>query len=380
MATLEQPAPAATGTGTRPVLEVRDLTVEFPTDDGIVHAVRGVSFTLEPGDVLGIVGESGSGKSVTSLAIMGLLPKSARIHGEVNYRGRNLLRLSEKELTGVRGKQVSMIFQDPMTSLNPVYTVGWQLQEAILAHQDVPKQQAWQRSVELLDLVGIPNAKDRASSYPHEFSGGMRQRAVIAMAMTNDPDVIIADEPTTALDVTIQAQVLDTLERVQENTSAAIILITHDLGVVAGMADQVLVMYAGKPVEIGPTDGIYYDPRMPYTLGLLGSLPRLDAKGSEPLTPIRGAPPSLINLPPGCPFSPRCPMSRPHCDAEEPQLRPVAGANHVAACHYAEELAGDVRADEVFATAEADLKALGELEELGAVDEAGAADQDRERT
>jgi len=192
--------------------------------------------------------------------------------------------------------------------------------------------------------------------------------------------VIIADEPTTALDVTVQAQVLDTLERVQENTSAAIILITHDLGVVAGMADQVLVMYAGKPVEIGPTDGIYYDPRMPYTLGLLGSLPRLDAKGSEPLTPIRGAPPSLINLPPGCPFSPRCPMSRPHCDAEEPQLRPVAGANHVAACHYAEELAGDVRADEVFATAEADLKALEELEDLGTLETTEPAEQDRERT
>jgi len=381
MATVEQPAPTApTGTGGGPVLEVRDLTVAFPTDDGIVHAVRGVSFTLEPGDVLGIVGESGSGKSVTSLAVMGLLPKTARVRGEVNYRGRNLLKLGEKELTRVRGKQIAMIFQDPMTSLNPVYTVGWQLQEAILAHQDIPKGQAWQRAVELLDLVGIPNAKDRAGNYPHEFSGGMRQRAVIAMAMTNDPDVIIADEPTTALDVTVQAQVLDTLERVQENTSAAIILITHDLGVVAGMADQVLVMYAGKPVEIGPTDGIYYDPRMPYTLGLLGSLPRLDAKGSEPLTPIRGAPPSLINLPPGCPFSPRCPMSRPHCDAEEPQLRPVAGANHVAACHYAEELAGDVRAAEVFATAEADLKALEELEELGTLETTEAAEQDRERT
>jgi peptide/nickel transport system ATP-binding protein len=384
MATVEQPAPPApTGAGGGPVLEVRDLTVAFPTDDGIVHAVRGVSFTLEPGDVLGIVGESGSGKSVTSLAVMGLLPKAARVRGEVNYRGRNLLKLGEKELTRVRGKQIAMIFQDPMTSLNPVYTVGWQLQEAILAHQDIPKGQAWQRAVELLDLVGIPNAKDRAGNYPHEFSGGMRQRAVIAMAMTNDPDVIIADEPTTALDVTVQAQVLDTLERVQENTSAAIILITHDLGVVAGMADQVLVMYAGKPVEIGPTDGIYYHPRMPYTLGLLGSLPRLDAKGSEPLTPIRGAPPSLINLPPGCPFSPRCPMSRPHCDAEEPQLRPVAGANHVAACHYAEELAGDVRADEVFTTAEADLKALEELEELGTLgttEAAEATEQDRERT
>jgi oligopeptide/dipeptide ABC transporter ATP-binding protein len=368
MATLEQPVPAAARAGAETVLEVRDLTVEFPTDDGIVHAVRGVSFTLEPGEVLGIVGESGSGKSVTSLAIMGLLPRSARIRGEVNYRGQNLLRLGEKELTRVRGKRISMIFQDPMTSLNPVYTVGWQLQEAVLAHQDVGKEQAWQRAVDLLELVGIPNAPERARNYPHEFSGGMRQRAVIAMSMTNDPDVIIADEPTTALDVTVQAQVLDTLKRVQENTSAAIILITHDLGVVASIADQVLVMYAGKPVEVGPTDAIYYDPRMPYTLGLLGSLPRLDAKGSEPLTPIRGAPPSLINLPPGCPFSPRCPMSRPHCDAEEPALRPVQGADHVAACHYAEELAGDVSAAEVFQTQETDVQALEELGQLGSVD------------
>jgi oligopeptide/dipeptide ABC transporter ATP-binding protein len=361
----DQPAPQTTSA---PVLEVKDLTVEFPTDDGIVHAVRGVSFTLHPGQVLGIVGESGSGKSVTSLAIMGLLPRSARIRGEVNYRGQNLLRLGEKELTRVRGKRISMIFQDPMTSLNPVYTVGWQLQEAVLAHQDVGKEQAWQRAVDLLELVGIPNAPERARNYPHEFSGGMRQRAVIAMSMTNDPDVIIADEPTTALDVTVQAQVLDTLKRVQENTSAAIILITHDLGVVASIADQVLVMYAGKPVEVGPTDAIYYDPRMPYTLGLLGSLPRLDAKGSEPLTPIRGAPPSLINLPPGCPFSPRCPMSRPHCDAEEPALRPVQGADHVAACHYAEELAGDVSAAEVFQTQETDVQALEELGQLGSVD------------
>jgi oligopeptide/dipeptide ABC transporter ATP-binding protein len=358
----EQPAP---GPGPVPLLEVKDLTVEFPTDDGIVHAVRGVSFTLEPRQVLGIVGESGSGKSVTSLAIMGLLPRSARVRGEVNFRGRNLLKLTDKEQARVRGKQVAMIFQDPMTSLNPVYTVGWQLQEAILAHQDVGKDKAWARAVDLLDLVGIPNAADRAKNYPHEFSGGMRQRAVIAMAMTNDPDVIIADEPTTALDVTVQAQVLDTLERVQESTSAAIVLITHDLGVVAGMADRVVVMYAGKPVEVGDTDAIYYDPRMPYTLGLLGSLPRLDAKGDEPLTPIRGAPPSLINLPPGCPFSPRCPMSRPNCDSEEPALRAVAGVDHVAACHYAEELAGDVAAAEVFETAEADVQALDELGQLG---------------
>jgi oligopeptide/dipeptide ABC transporter ATP-binding protein len=379
MATTLPQQPAAQ-TGAVPVLEVKDLTVEFPTDDGVVHAVRGVSFSLEPGQVLGIVGESGSGKSVTSLAVMGLLPRSAHVRGEVNFRGRNLLKLSDKEQAGIRGKQIAMIFQDPMTSLNPVYTVGWQLQEAILAHQDVGKAKAWARAVELLDLVGIPNAPERAKNYPHEFSGGMRQRAVIAMAMTNDPDVIIADEPTTALDVTVQAQVLDTLERVQASTSAGIVLITHDLGVVAGVADRVLVMYAGKPVEIGETDAIYYDPRMPYTLGLLGSLPRLDAKGDEALTPIRGAPPSLINLPPGCPFSPRCPMSRPHCDSDEPALRVVAGFDHVAACHYAEELAGDVAAAEVFETTEADVQALEELDHLGSLEQVAAkAEQAEER-
>ncbi|MCI0687025.1 MAG: ABC transporter ATP-binding protein, partial [Sporichthyaceae bacterium] len=266
-----------------PVLEVRDLTVEFPTDDGIVHAVRGVSFTLAPGEVLGIVGESGSGKSVTSLAVMGLLPRTAKIRGSVSYKGEDLLKLSDRQMAEVRGRRIAMIFQDPMTSLNPVYTVGWQLQEAILAHQELSKKQAWDKAVALLDLVGIPNPRQRASNYPHEYSGGMRQRAVIAMAMTNDPDVIIADEPTTALDVTVQAQVLDTIARVQRSTDAGIVLITHDLGVVAGMADKVLVMYAGKPVEVGLVDDIYYTPRMPYTLGLLGSLPRLDAKGDEPL-------------------------------------------------------------------------------------------------
>jgi oligopeptide/dipeptide ABC transporter ATP-binding protein len=353
-----------------PVLDVKGLTVDFPTDDGIVRAVRGVDFQLGAGEVLGIVGESGSGKSVTSLAIMGLLPRTAKVRGSALYKERDLLKLSERELTGIRGKHISMVFQDPMTSLNPVYTVGWQLQEAILAHQDVSKKQAWEKAVGLLDLVGIPNPRERASSYPHEFSGGMRQRAVIAIALTNDPDVIVADEPTTALDVTVQAQVLDTLERIQENTDAAIILITHDLGVVAGMADKVLVMYAGKSVEVGSVDDIYYQPRMPYTLGLLGSLPRLDAKGAERLTPIKGSPPSLVNLPVGCPFSPRCPMSRPHCEQEEPALREVGGgADHVAACHYSEELAGGVRADEVFETAQANLTALQELEALDTIEQ-----------
>ncbi len=359
-----------------PILDVQDLTVDFPTDDGVVRAVRGVGFKLGAGEVLGIVGESGSGKSVTSLAIMGLLPRGAKIRGSARFRGRDLLKLSEREMTGIRGKQISMIFQDPMTSLNPVYTVGWQLQEAILAHQEISKKQAWERAVSLLDLVGIPNPRDRASCYPHEFSGGMRQRAVIAVSLTNDPDVIVADEPTTALDVTVQAQVLDTLERIQEQTEAAIILITHDLGVVAGMADKVLVMYAGKPVEVGSVDDIYYRPRMPYTLGLLGSLPRLDAKGAERLTPIKGAPPSLVNLPAGCPFSPRCPMSRPHCEQEEPLLREVGGdAGHVAACHYSEELAGGVRADEVFETAQVNLAALEELEALDSIEQGGTEER-----
>jgi oligopeptide/dipeptide ABC transporter ATP-binding protein len=336
-----------------PLLAVRDLTVDFPTHDGVVQAVRGVSFDLEPGRVLAVVGESGAGKSVTSLAIMGLLPKTARVGGSVRYKGTELLGLPDRELASVRGKEVAMIFQDPMTSLNPVYTVGWQLAEAVRAHQDVDKETAWKGAIDLLRLVGIPDPEDRAGHHPHELSGGMRQRAVIAMAVANDPDVIIADEPTTALDVTVQAQVLETLAKAQAETHAAIVLITHDLGVVAGMADEMLVMYAGKPVEVGTVDQVYYSPRMPYTLGLLGSLPRLDVEDG-PLTPIQGSPPSLINLPPGCPFSPRCPMSRPYCDEQEPDLRPVEGAGHVAACHFAEELAGDVRADQVFEVTVAD--------------------------
>jgi oligopeptide/dipeptide ABC transporter ATP-binding protein len=344
------------------ILEVNNLTVDFASDDGVVHAVRGVTFSLEPRQVLGIVGESGSGKSVTSLAIMGLLPRSAKVGGSVKYRGTELLGMKDKQLRHIRGKEIAMIFQDPMTSLNPVYTVGWQMSEAVLTHNPaVSKREAWQRSIDLLGIVGIPNPKERVSSYPHEFSGGMRQRAVIAMGMANDPDVIIADEPTTALDVTIQAQVLETLKKAQAETGAAIVLITHDLGVVAGTADEVLVMYAGKPVEVGSVEDIYYRPRMPYTLGLLGSLPRLDAAGRERLTPIRGAPPSLINLPAGCPFSPRCPMARPFCDEEEPDLRLVDGAAHVAACHFSEELAGGVAAADVFEVTAVDSASVTEM-------------------
>ncbi|HEY9474040.1 MAG TPA: ABC transporter ATP-binding protein, partial [Mycobacteriales bacterium] len=270
--------------GPPPVLEVRDLNVQFPTEDGIVHAVRGVSYAIQPGEVLGIVGESGSGKSVTSLAVMGLLPARARITGAVRFKGRDLIGMRDREMSTIRGKGLSMIFQDPMTSLDPVYKVGYQIAETLRQHdRSISGRAARVRSVELLELVGIPNATARVDSYPHEFSGGMRQRVVIAIAIANQPDVIIADEPTTALDVTIQAQILEVLKKAQEETGAATILITHDLGVVAGFADRVLVMYAGRAVETGGVDDIYYRPRMPYTLGLLGWLPRLDASERQRL-------------------------------------------------------------------------------------------------
>ena len=339
-----------------PVLAVDGLTVDFPTPDGVVHAVRGVSYRLGAGEVLGIVGESGSGKSVTSMAVMGLLPRTARVSGSVRFRGRELIGLSDKQMTGVRGQKIAMIFQDPMTSLNPVYKIGYQLAEAVLAHRRVSRAEADKRAVELLDLVGIPFPQRRIDQYPHEFSGGMRQRVVIAIAMANDPDVIIADEPTTALDVTVQAQVLEALRAAQAETGAATVLITHDLGVIAGQADRVLVMYAGKPVEIGSVDDIYYAPRMPYTLGLLGSLPRLDVRKQERLTPIQGAPPSLMNLPPGCPFTPRCPMAQDRCETAEPELLSVGSATHLAACHYSDRLADRTNAAEVFAQSAADRR------------------------
>ena len=309
------------------VLSVRDLKVNFPTDDGLVQAVRGVSYDLHRGEVLGIVGESGSGKSVTSLTIMGLLPRSAQVSGSIRYGNTELLGASEKKLNEVRGQSIAMIFQDPMTSLNPVYSIGYQIAEAVRAHRRVSKSVALDRAVELLDIVGIPRARERIENYPHEFSGGMRQRVVIAIAMANNPDVIIADEPTTALDVTVQAQVLEALARAREATGAAMILITHDLGVVAGQADRVLVMYAGRPVEVASVDDVYYRPRMPYTLGLLGSMPRLDATTrQERLTPIVGSPPSMLNPPPGCPFTPRCPMARELCDQVEPDLLPTTAS------------------------------------------------------
>jgi glutathione transport system ATP-binding protein len=322
------------------VLAVSGLTVSFPTDDGEVKAVRGVSYTLHSREVLGIVGESGSGKSVSSMAIMGLLPKTARITGSIRYRGQELLGLRPKEQRSLRGRKIAMIFQDPMTSLNPVRSVGDQLAEAVLAHHLVPRKRALARAREMLDLVGIPQAERRLRAYPHEFSGGMRQRVMIAMAIINDPDVIIADEPTTALDVTVQAQILEKLLEVKDEVNAAILMITHDLGVIAGMAHRTLVMYAGKPVEIAETDRVFYQPRMPYTAGLLGSVPSLDGERDDRLRPIAGAPPSLIAIPPGCPFSPRCPLATDVCRETEPPLaRLAADEDHEAACHHSARLA-----------------------------------------
>jgi oligopeptide/dipeptide ABC transporter ATP-binding protein len=333
-------------TDTDALLVVDGLNVSFPTDDGIVKAVRGVSYTVRNGEAMGIVGESGSGKSVSTLAIMGLLPKNARISGSIKFRGRELLGLDERELAKIRGNQIAMIFQDPLTSLNPVYSIGFQIAEGVRAHNDVSKQAALDRAIQLLDIVGIPYPEQRIRNYPHELSGGMRQRVVIAIAMANNPDVIIADEPTTALDVTVQAQVLEALEAARKETGAALILITHDLGVIAGRAERVAVMYAGKLVETGTTQEVFYRPRMPYTLGLLGSLPRLDHVHDR-LTPIKGSPPSLLNLPPGCPFTPRCPLAEEICDAEEPELLAVEGTGHAAACHFRSRMAG-VEASDVF--------------------------------
>ncbi len=337
------------------VLEVTDLDVQFPTEDGLVRAVRGVSYGLRPGEVLGVVGESGSGKSVTSLAIMGLLPSNARVTGSVKFRGQELLGMGDKDFSRIRGKGIAMIFQDPMTSLDPVYKVGYQISETVRRHDSqLSKKAAKARAVDLLDLVGIPNARDRADNFPHEFSGGMRQRVVIAIAMANQPDIIIADEPTTALDVTVQAQVLEVLKTAMDETGAATVLITHDLGVVAGVADRVLVMYAGRVVERGAVDALYYKPRMPYTLGLLGSLPRLDDAEKQRLTPIKGSPPSMVNPPPGCPFGPRCPLHITACDDEEPELVEVEH-DHSAACIRHEELAGHADPAEFFDTDASDI-------------------------
>jgi oligopeptide/dipeptide ABC transporter ATP-binding protein len=302
------------------LLEVKDLSVRFTTEDGVVPAVDGVSFQLERGKVLGIVGESGSGKSVTAMTIMGLTRDvNARFGGEVVYQGRDLLELSDVEMQNYRGNEIGMIFQDPMTSLNPVYRIGEQIVEAIQAHEPMDKQQARRRAVELLRQVGIPNPESRVDDYPHEFSGGMRQRAMIAMALSCNPSVLIADEPTTALDVTIQAQIIELISRLKNDFNSAVIMITHDLGVVAEIADEIIVMYAGRVVERSETRSLFYDPQHPYTWGLLGSIPRLDQPRTKRLYSIAGTPPSLINMPQGCKFRPRCPHAFEKC-VEEPEL------------------------------------------------------------
>jgi oligopeptide/dipeptide ABC transporter ATP-binding protein len=328
-----------------PLLSIRDLIVEFRTDDGVVHAVDGISYDVFPGETLGIVGESGSGKSVSTMSILGLIPQPpGRIaSGTAMFNGKDLLKMKKRELRRVRGDEVAMVFQDPMTSLNPVLKVGYQLGEAIKTHHPEVKNDAVkERVIDLLRLVGVPNPAQRYEQYPHEFSGGMRQRAMIAMSIANSPSLLIADEPTTALDVTIQAQVLEVLKTVQEETGAATILITHDLGIVAELCERVLVMYAGKIVEQGDVHSIFQNPRHPYTIGLMDSLPKL-TEDEDWLRPIPGQPPSLINRPPGCAFHPRCFLSqgRLRCREEVPPLRSVdGGADHASACHFAEELIG----------------------------------------
>ena len=322
------------------LLRVEDLAVSFPTEDGVVEAVRGVSYEVRRNEVLAIVGESGCGKSVSTMALMGLLPRTAQITGRARYLDHDLINQPDRKVRGFRGNNISMIFQDPMTSLNPVYTVGRQLAEAVLAHERIAPRVAKDRAVEILDVVGIPQARQRANSYPHEFSGGMRQRVMIAMAIINNPEIIIADEPTTALDVTVQAQILETLLEVKQQVGAAIVLITHDLGVVAGVADRVGVMYAGRFVEEGSADQVFHRPRMPYTAGLLGSVPSLTSDDGE-LIPIQGAPPSLIKPPAGCKFAARCPLVIPECLGSEPPLYETDEAGHRSACHRWETVAAD---------------------------------------
>ena len=320
------------------LLEVDNLKMYFHTHDGVVKAVDGVSYTLDRGETLGVVGESGSGKSVTHMTIMGLIdmPPGKIEGGDVRYRGRSLLEMSEQEMQHVRGNDIAMIFQDPMTSLNPVYKIGKQVGEGLRLHRGYTKQQALERATELLRLVGIPNPEKRVNEYPHQFSGGMRQRVMIAMALACDPDILIADEPTTALDVTIQAQIIELMQEMQEKNGNAIIMITHDLGVVADMADKIMVMYAGRPVEFGTADEIFYESRHPYTWGLIRSIPEQAIDEKKPLTPIHGNPPSLVTLPSGCPFAPRCPFAVDVCHERLPE-HIVTETGHYSACHFADD-------------------------------------------
>jgi len=320
------------------LLEVENLKTHFFTRDGVVKAVDGVSFTLEEGKTLAVVGESGSGKSVTALSIMRLIPDPPGkiVSGDVLFKGESIVDMSESRVREIRGDRIAMIFQDPMTSLNPVYRVGSQIGESLRLHKGVSKKEAFNRAVELLDLVGIPHPRDRARDYPHQFSGGMRQRAMIAMALSCDPDILIADEPTTALDVTIQAQILELMLELQKRTSTAIIMITHDLGVVADMSDKVMVMYAGRQVEYGSADEVFYNPLHPYTWGLLDSLPRHDIDEKGHLQPIVGQPPSLVNVPAGCAFHPRCPFAQDICRTHVPELKDIE-TGHLSACHFADD-------------------------------------------
>jgi oligopeptide/dipeptide ABC transporter ATP-binding protein len=316
-----------------PLLEVRDLKVSFRTEDGMVRAVDGVSLEVAEGETLGIVGESGSGKSVTMMSVIRLInDPNAHFEGEVVYKGRDLMKLSQDQVREIRGAGIAMIFQDPMTSLNPVYRVGWQIAEQIRAHQSISKQAAHARAVELLAAVGIPHAAERVDDFPHQFSGGMRQRVMIAMAISCNPDLLIADEPTTALDVTIQAQILALIRKLRDDFGTSVVLITHDMGVVADIADRVAVMYAGRVIEEGPLRSVFYDAQHPYTWGLLGSIARLDRPRPERLTAIKGMPPSLINLPEGCAFGPRCPHRFDRC-SEVPRLEDRLGLGHLDACH-----------------------------------------------
>jgi peptide/nickel transport system ATP-binding protein len=319
-----------------PLLDIRDLKVHFPTADGLVKAVDGLSFSVRRGETFGIVGESGSGKSVTCLTALGLINrKAAHVEGEVLFKGRDLLTLSGDELQKVRGKEVAMIFQDPFACLHPMYRVGDQLVEAVRVHDDMSKKAARERVVEMLSAVGIPRPRERVRDYPHQYSGGMRQRAMIAMALLHNPDILIADEPTTALDVTVQAQILELIERIKEEFKIGVILITHDLGVIADVARTVMVMYAGRSMELGARDEVFGKPLHPYTWGLIESIPRVASKG-EPLLPIEGSPPSLINVPPGCPFHPRCPHRFGPCDDERPAFKD-RGGGHPEACHLSSD-------------------------------------------
>ncbi|MEU0250032.1 ABC transporter ATP-binding protein [Streptomyces sp. NPDC006235] len=322
-------------------LSVRDLRVHFDTDDGLVKSVDGVSFDVRKGKTLGIVGESGSGKSVTSLGVMGLHRSArAKVSGEVWLDGQELIAADPDDVRRLRGRKMAMIFQDPLSAMHPYYSVGHQIVEAYRVHNDVSKKAARQRAIEMLDRVGIPEPAKRVDGYPHEFSGGMRQRAMIAMALVNNPELLIADEPTTALDVTVQAQILDLIHDLQKEFGSAVIMITHDLGVVAEMADDLLVMYGGRCVERGPAEDVFSEPRHPYTWGLLGSMPRMDREETDRLIPIKGAPPSLINLPSGCAFHPRCPYADIPKDNVTRTVRPElteVGGSHWAACHMTQE-------------------------------------------